>query len=64
MSREVEITTYKPLITVKEARKLLGSKFKSLDDNQVQELINNLSLMARKSLKIVGSKNTHGCDNL
>lgn len=41
-----------PKTTVREARKLLGRKYSYLDDTQVQELIVNLTALARHSLKI------------
>ena len=41
-----------PKMTISEARKLLGRKYNHMDDTQIQELINTLTLMARKQLKI------------
>ncbi len=41
-----------PKTTIVEARKLLGRKFKHLDDNQVQEIIVTLTLLAKNSLKL------------
>ena len=41
-----------PKMTVTEARKLLGRKYSHLDDDQVQNIINTLTLMARKSLNL------------
>lgn len=37
-------------ISISEARKLLGSDANSLTDDQIQEIINALSLIARDSL--------------
>lgn len=42
----------KPKTTVREARKLLGRKYSYLNDTQVQELIVNLTALARHSLNI------------
>jgi len=50
----------KPRITIPEARKLLGSKFRHLDDDQVQEIIIALTLLARSNLQYISSNNTHG----
>lgn len=50
----------KPLITVQEARKLLGIDSKPLSDTQVQEIINTLSDMAHAYLENSGSNNTLG----
>lgn len=61
---ELDIFTPKPRISVLEARKLLGSKFKHLSDNQVIELVLTLTLIARKNLEVLGSKNTHGYDSI
>lgn len=44
-------------ITIGEARKLLGSKSKALSDDQVQDIISLLSLMAKRYLSKVSSKN-------
>ena len=41
-----------PKMTVREARKLLGRKYGHLSDYQVQEIINTLTLVARKSLNL------------
>ncbi len=41
-----------PKTTVIEAKKLLGRKYSYLTDHQVQELVNVLTLIARKSLKL------------
>jgi len=41
-----------PKMTVSEARKLLGRKYSHLSDDQVQDLVNCLTLFARKSLNI------------
>jgi hypothetical protein len=50
----------KPLISVSEARKLLGEDARGLSDNQIEEIINNLSLLAKKYLQNSGSKNKVG----
>lgn len=49
-------STYKPVITVAEARKLLGSDSKPLTDTQIQELITFLTLLARNYLRSGSSK--------
>jgi len=36
------------IISTKEARKILGKGFNELDDNQVEEVIDTLSLIARE----------------
>lgn len=41
----------KPLITVKEARKLLGKDAKTLSDDEVEKLINDLGFIARYAIK-------------
>lgn len=50
----------KPSISVKEARKILGSSSSDLSDTQVEEIIENLTLISRRYLTKVGSKNTLG----
>ena len=47
-------------ISVKEARKLLGTKANNLSDDQVREIIDSLSLIARKVLIQNSSKNREG----
>jgi len=59
---ESRILPTQPIMTVKEARKLLGSDSKQLPDTQVQELILTLTLMARKTLNINSSKILEGND--
>ncbi len=44
------------IITIKEARKVLGSEYEGLSDTQIVELINTLALLARKQLMYNGSK--------
>lgn len=48
------------IITVKEARKLLGKDAKSLSDTQIQEIVITLQVMARKYLDNSGSNNSYG----
>jgi hypothetical protein len=58
------IPTLTPLITVAEARKLLGSDCKHMCDDQVQEVIITLTLMARKYLKSNSSNKAFGNDTI
>lgn len=53
-------TVSKSIITVKEARKLLGKDSGELTDNQVSEIISTLTLIAREYLYKSGSNNLHG----
>lgn len=57
-------TSPKPLITVKEARKLLGSDSKGIDDYQMQELLQRLTNIAKLQVENFGSKKTLGHDKL
>lgn len=41
-----------PKTTILEARKLLGRKYDNLTDDQVQDIIVTLTLLARKSLNL------------
>jgi len=50
----------KPVITIKEVRKILGRDCNSLSDTQIEEIINTLSLMARRYLRKTSSKKTLG----
>ena len=50
--RESHIPAELPRMSVVEARKLLGRKYSHLSDNQVQVIINTLTLIARESLKL------------
>lgn len=58
------IPAHKPLITIREARKLLGSDCKHLGDDQVQEVITILTLIARESLMTRSSKIVLGSDTI
>lgn len=44
------------VISVKEARKLIGSSAAELNDTQIEELINTMSLLAKEFFKKSGSK--------
>lgn len=44
------------LITIKEARKILGKQSRELSDDQVREILNTLTLMARRYLTPSSSK--------
>lgn len=52
------ISAYKPVITITEARKLLGGDSKTLSDTQIQELIIFLTLLARNYLRSSVPKKT------
>lgn len=52
---EMDYSTVRPRLSVGEARKLLGSKYRHLNDNQVQDLVMILTLVARNNLKTKGS---------
>lgn len=41
----------KPVITVKEARRLLGKDSKDLNDVEVMEIVNNLHVIAKEYLQ-------------
>lgn len=58
------IPTLKPLITVKEARKLLGGDCKHMSDTQVQVLIHTLTSMARSYLEKYSSNKALGFDSM
>jgi len=60
--KSIIIPGYKPLITVPEARKLLGSDCRRMNDDQVQEVIITLTLLAREFLKTNSSNNSFGTD--
>ncbi|MEJ0072911.1 MAG: hypothetical protein WDN27_02375 [Candidatus Saccharibacteria bacterium] len=42
------------LITIKEARKLLGKEAESLSDEEILEIVNDLQLLAKEQLKKKG----------
>lgn len=44
-----------PIITVKEARKILGKKSETMSDDQVETLIDSLQVIAETSLSNQGS---------
>lgn len=46
------------IITVKEARKILGIKSDALSDTQIEEIILSLQGIAKEQLMYNGSKNT------
>lgn len=55
----MQLYSQKP-ISVKEARKLLGRDGTKLSDDQVQELIDNLHLLAKKYFAMASSNNAQG----
>lgn len=56
----MDIFVQRPRISVLEARKLLGSKYNHLSDDQVKDIVLTLTLLARNNLEITGSKNSLG----
>ena len=52
----MKLSTKKQIITVQEARKLLGHDASNLSDAQVEEIIHTLTLMAKKYLNKNSSK--------
>lgn len=46
------------LVSVRKARRTLGSLANNMTDNQVQEIIDAFTLLARESLQYNGSKDT------
>lgn len=44
------------VISIQRARRILGSAAKSMNDNQVQDLIHFLHLLAKEQLVYTGSK--------
>ena len=52
----------KPPITINEARKLLGKTNVELTDNQVSEIIDALSLLAKNYLRTSSSKKQLGVE--
>lgn len=50
----------KQVISIKEARKILGKDAQSLTDDQVIEIIDSLTLVARRNLEKNSSKNKQG----
>jgi len=50
------LSSLQPVITVTEARKLLGKESRPLDDTQILEIITFLTLLARNYLRPNGSK--------
>lgn len=55
-SASLQNKNFKPLITVKEARKLLGADARSLSNDQIEELIALLTSIADDFLQDKGSK--------
>ena len=50
----------KPVMTVQEARKLLGDEAKGMTDEEVQKLIDDLDIIAQYSIKLVQKFDTNG----
>lgn len=49
-------------ITINEARKMLGSKFSDMSDNQIQEIVQELTLIANLQARDLGSQKCVGSD--
>lgn len=45
-----------PTVSISRARRLLGSKYSHLNDDQVREIVTALHLLAREALGYNGSK--------
>jgi hypothetical protein len=45
-----------PIMSVKEARKRLGSRYKQLSDSQVEDIVSVLSKLAKETVNALGSK--------
>lgn len=41
----------KPIISIKEARKILGKEYEHMSDDQVEQLITGLTFIARETIK-------------
>jgi Ca2+-binding EF-hand superfamily protein len=50
----------KPIISVKEARKILGQKSEALNDEEVIKLINDLVFLARYAIKTFKNREPRG----
>lgn len=46
----------KPVMSVEEARKLLGEEADGMTDEEIERLINDLDIMARYALKLARQK--------
>lgn len=44
------------IITVKEARKILGKQSESLSDDQMIEIVDTLEMLAQYEINVIGSK--------
>lgn len=48
----------KPIISVKEARKLLGSKYQSISDSEVEQMVMDIEKMSRAVIRDYLIRNT------
>jgi len=44
------------MMTIEEARKILGEKYKNMDDEDIQRLICDLTFIARETIRDLRSK--------
>ena len=56
----LEQNTAREVISIKEARKLLGKESDQLSDTQISALINDLQMIAKRYIEYSGSKNQLG----
>ena len=54
------LPTIKPVISVKEARKILGKTAQLMNDSQIADLVNTLTSMGADFLENLGSTNYNG----
>ena len=41
----------KPIITIKEARKILGEKYKNMSDEEIERIVNDLHMIAKLTIE-------------
>lgn len=44
------------MMTIKEARKILGKASESLSDSEIEEMVNTLSIIAKEALKTASNE--------
>lgn len=54
----------KPIMTVKEARKILGKKYEKMTDTEIAQLVDDVDILAQMALRLAKEKRltNHGIE--
>lgn len=62
--KTVILSPIMPQTTIVEARRILGSRYKLMTDDQIKDIVLTLTLIGRKQIQTKGSKKAYGNVNI